>query len=323
MTSLFRAVAAAVLATPLLGAGCSVLDSTDDLSGKAVRAAADAPPRSSAAAHDGWTAEFQLPDGRLTARIAPLTDTKVRADQTFARQAVEAGDGTTLVAVSWASEAGAGVPPVAQTMVLDPRVEDELALVDGDQRVPLEVDGLSRTKGFVYAAVTDPAHLRLEVVFDGVTQAIAAGADAPHADPAAQPLYDATQASPADYTDCVAAVTPASFTRRGGSAFCRARTASWPWVAGSGWSDGRPWQLVQLETTMHPADGGVVRDTKVAATLDGQAPAATSGGDQSGESTSSILVFPSGTHFAVRRTSTAPSGPLTLRGSLDLTVPGR
>ncbi|WP_418058878.1 hypothetical protein [Pimelobacter simplex] len=323
MTSPLRAAALAVLATPLLAAGCAG-GSGDLAAGEVVRAATDAPAPGSPAAERGWTAELQLPDGRLTARIAPLPGTEVDAAGTFADEAVSADDDSTLVAVSWTTEAGAGVPTAAQTSVLDPSVPDELALVTGDgedeRRVPLEVDGLSRSAGFVYVALDDPADWGLEVVFDGVAQSVTEDAAAPHVDPAAQPLYDVPASAAAGYTSCRTTVTPAAFARTGGSAFCRARTASWPWVAGQGWSADGPWRVVQLETTLQPSGSAPVSATEVRASVDGRAPVATRDEDR-GESgaTSSTLVFaPGGTRLEVRRTSTVGGDPVTLTGSLPL-----
>ncbi|WP_377322584.1 hypothetical protein ACFJIY_24280 [Pimelobacter simplex] len=322
MRPLLRATTAgtaAATAVLVLASGCTVLGgSGDDLAaGEVVRATTDAPAPGSDAAERGWTADLQLPDGRLTARIAPLPDAG-----TAATDDVTPDDGTTLVAVSWATEAGAGVPAPVQTSVLDPRVPDELALVAGDRRIPLEVDGLSRTEGFVYVALAEPGDWAFEVVFDGVAQSVTEGATAPHVDAAAQPLYAPAASEATDYTSCLSAVTPASFTRTGGSAFCRARTASWPWVAGQGWSVGGPWHVVQLETTLQPAAGTAVVGAEVSATLDGAAPVATSDDDRSGSpgATSSTLVFaPGGTRFEVRRTSTVGGDPVTLTGSLPLT----
>lgn len=324
MSLLLRATTATTAtAALLLASGCSVLGGSGDglAAGEVVRAATDAPAPGSGAADRGWTADLQLPDGRLTARIAPLLDDT--GVGTASGDDVTADDGTTLVAVSWSSEAGAGVPAPAQASVLDPRVPDELALVDGERRIPLEVDGLSRTRGFVYVALADPGDWAFEVVFDGVAQSATEGATAPHVDPAAEPLYAPEASGPAGYTSCFTAVTPASFTRTGGSAFCRARTAAWPWVAGQGWSADGPWRVVQLETTLQPAAGGdAPGDTEVSATLDGAAPVATSDDDRSGSpgATSSTLVFaPGGTRFEVRRTSTVGGDPVTLTGSLSLT----
>ncbi|WP_418063260.1 hypothetical protein [Pimelobacter simplex] len=321
MSPLLRATTAgtaAATAVLLLSSGCAVLGGSGDelAAGEVVRATTDAPAPGSDAADRGWTADLQLPDGRLTARIAPLPEAG-----TAATDDVTADDGTTLVAVSWATEAGAGVPAPAQTSVLDPRVPDELALVAGDRRIPLEVDGLSRTKGFVYVALAEPGDWAFEVVFDGVAQSVTEGATAPHLDPAAEPLYAPATSEATDYTSCLSAVTPASFTRTGGSAFCRARAASWPWVAGEGWSTGGPWHVVQLETTLQPAAGTAV-GADVSATLDGAAPVATNDDDRSGSpgATSSTLVFaPGGTRFEVRRTSTVGGDPVTLTGSLSLT----
>lgn len=305
----------------LLATGCSVLGGSGDLAdGDVVRATSEAPAPGSAAADRGWTAELQLPDGRLTARVSPLPGTELSASDTFTDEAVTADDGTTLVAVSWATEAGAGVPAAAQTSVLDPRVDDEIALVDGERRIPLEADGLSRTAGFVYVALDDPGAWSFEVVFDGVAQSVSEGASAPHADPAAEPLYDPAPASTTDYASCRTAVTPASFTRTGGSAFCRARTATWPWVAGPGWSSAGPWHVVQLETTLQPGDGSPVAGSEVTATLDGAAPVATGDDAGSAGATTSTLVFaPGGTRLEVRRTGTVGGDPVTLTGSLPLT----
>lgn len=319
MSPLLRPCAAATALLAVL-TGCSALGIGADTleAGDAIRAAEEVPAPGTPAADGGWSAELQLPDGLLTVRVAPLDDREVAAQDAFTGDAAEVDDGASLVAVSWSEETGAGVPEAVRSLVLDAGgVDDDLALVDGDRRISLEVDGLSRTGGFVYAAVGDVDGLAVEMVFDGVAQSVTADADAPQVDEAARALYAGAPGSP-DRTDCLDSVTPASL-ERDGVASCRVRSAAWPWLVDGGWSDGDPWQVVGLETTLGLASGDDVSDTEVTATVDGTAPV--SEADQGGDelSTSSLLVFaPGGTDLQVQRTSTVAGASASLTGSATL-----
>lgn len=317
-----RAPYAALIAIVLVGSGCSALGIGGEqlAAGDAVRAATDQPPAGTPAADDGWTAELQLPDGRLTARVAPLDEDDVPAEDTFEDQAFSIDGDATLVAVSWSLDQLVGVPFVAQSAVLDAgSVDDTVALVSGESRIPVDVEGLDHTGGFAYAAVPATDDLRLEVVFDGVAQSIGADSDAPHVDDAAQALYDPVGDGRA-FTACRTTTSPASLKR---TASCRARSAAWPWVSGLGWAENSgaeksgAWQLVDLETSLGGADAAVT-DTVVEANLDGAQPSAELSQSTDRQTTSALLAFPAGQRLQVSRTSTVDGADATMTGTLRL-----
>ena len=299
-------------------AGCSLLGSDLEPGGDAVRADTLSPPAALDGATSTWDGELQLPDGLLTVSTVTLDRSEVPAIDTFEGEDVGVADGS-LTAVSWQLELGAGLPAAARQVVQLPDLDTELWLDDGTDRTRLDVEGLDRTEGFVWAAVADPDALSFVVEYDGSELVLAhdgsaAGddrvrlmADAEPGDPTATCLDEPASAPEADPgIDLVVS--------------CRAGLTRWPWLPDLGWAEGAGWRLVDVESSLGPADGSGLSDPELAVTLGGQEALRTVDLTDDPLVVRRVLVFAPGDDdtLEVRRSAGIDGEPVELVGRADL-----
>ncbi len=208
-------------------AGCSLLGSDLEPGGDAVRADTPAPPAALDGATSTWEGELQLPDGLLTVSAVTLDRSEVPAIDTFEGEDVGVADGS-LTAVSWQLELGAGLPAAARQVVQLPDLDTELWLDDGTDRTRLDVEGLDRTEGFVWAAVADPDALSFVVEYDGSELVLAHDGSAA-GDGRVRLMADA---EPGDPT-----ATCLDEPRTELVVSCRAGLTRWPWLPDLGWAE--------------------------------------------------------------------------------------
>ena len=291
-------------------AGCSLLGSDLEPGGDAVRADTLAPPAALDGTTSTWEGELQLPDGLLTVSAVTLDRSEVPAIDTFEGEDVGVTDGS-LTAVSWQLELGAGLPDAARQVVQLPYVDTELWLDDGNDRARLDVEGLDRTEGFVWAAVADPEALSFVVEYDGSELVLAHDGSAA-GDGRARLMVDA---APGDPT-----ATCLDEPRTELVVSCRAGLTRWPWLPDLGWAEGAGWRLVDLESSLGPADGSGLSDPELGATLGGQEALDTVDLTDDPLVVRRVLVFAPGDDdtLEVRRSAVVDGEPVELTGSAAL-----
>ena len=256
--------AALVTVLALAGAGCALVgDDTGEGAGDGDTVAADG-----VLAIGAQPAVVQLPTGRMSVVLGDAVDS-LTAGSTADGERRDAPDDGAFVGVGWTFAAGEGVSTTQKAMVVDDDVTAEVTLVAGGERYP--IDAAVEDDPALFVAVSAAADVRLEVVFDGVVQAVSAGGQVAEGD--AAPLY-AAEGARAPLIDCSEQEWRPAATAE---VLCSAELVLLPYVSGPGWAaSGASWAVVRLETTVGPVEAGgrrsPVTGTEDHSTLDGDRP---------------------------------------------------
>ena len=163
----------------------------------------------------------------------------------------------------------------------------------------------------MWAAVADPDALSFVVEYDGSELVLAHDGSAA-GDGRVRLMADA---EPGDPT-----ATCLDEPRTELVVSCRAGLTRWPWLPDLGWAEGAGWRLVDVESSLGPADGSGLSDPELAVTLGGQEALRTVDLTDDPLVVRRVLVFAPGDDdtLEVRRSAGIDGEPVELVGRADL-----